>query len=132
VTNKIPKDDDVTFLICELARQDLGEKLSLLGIFVGSEIKIDGTGGVPTVPMPAIALVFLVDGGDGVFDSAIEVIGPDGSALGKLPMKVQLKNGYRGAVVAQLYGFPLSGGTFTARLDLEGTKFERTFRVLFS
>ena len=118
----------VTFILCEFARQEQGGKLSLLGVFGGNDIRIFGAT-ESTAAMPSLALVFVVDGGAGTFDSSVALSGP-GIDNAVLPMVVEL-NGIRGTVIAQLFGVPLTPGLFTAHLKLDGKSYEHGFKVIF-
>lgn len=63
--NKKNYPDSVRFLLCEDIRQELGNKLSILGLFVGDDIVIKGEKEGQVIPSLAILAIF--SGGVGEF-----------------------------------------------------------------
>ena len=129
--NILPNPAKVTFILCEIARTEADGKLSLFGIYVGEEISVNGAASNPSVPIPALAPVFLIDDGEGTFDSVVEITGPIGNPI-RLPMTVNLKPKIRGAVAGQIFGLPLSAGQHKVDLVLDGTHYPFKFNVKFT
>lgn len=120
----------VTFLACELARNEPDGKLSLLGIFVGEQIKVTGAIVGPSVQMPAFAAVFFMEDGEGNFDASIEIVAPGLTTL-KLPVTVEKKPNTRGVVVGQIYGLSLTPGSVSVNLVLNSKTYEHKLEIIF-
>jgi hypothetical protein len=128
VANVVPNPSDVKLVVCEFARQEADGKFSLLGVFPGNQIQVKGAT-TPTVPIPALALVFIIDGAAGVFDSAIDITA--GATPLHITMSAEMKGSRRGYILTQVYGLPLAAGTFVVKLTLDTAAYNFSIEVQF-
>jgi hypothetical protein len=130
MSNVLPNNDEVFLILCEDARQEIDNKLSLSGIFIGHIIVVPkGT----TISNLNLLFAWFVRGSSqGQFTVGLEIEGPPGFNTvnaGQPGLATKLRDD--GAVL--VIGFkPLNGtinGTYKANLLLDGRKYQETFTV---
>lgn len=129
----LPEDKDVTLLIAEDVRQEIGNKLSINGWFTGDDIVFDRSGfGPGAVPgMPSLAIIFVVKSGSGKFPNKIQVTMPSGTVtLQAKGNDFNMNAGIPGAAIFKFAPFAASEtGDYTVEWSLPGRSFRRSFKV---
>jgi len=121
-----PADEDIWLILAEDIRQELGNKLSILGYYVGGDIVVEKN----NTSLGSLALLFIARGGDGFVDWSVDVISPSGA---KIPspsgsVKLELTSPFVQAV--KYLGVRLEIGEYKVILSFDGMKrYERKFVV---
>ena len=129
---KYPKPENMKFLICEQARPELHQKLSLLGYYPGDHIvfypKVIGQ---YPYTLATLSFVFVLQDGVGEFDVSFELIGPDGKSQNKVLLStVNLKSKGTSGSVVNLTNMQFNAeGVFHAALHLGNKRYDFPFRV---
>jgi hypothetical protein len=106
------------FLICDDVRRELGNKISLIGVYVGDGVKLIGAS-YPHM-FPQLTFYCRFRGGSGRVTSTFSLTDPNGHVVHKTPPQVAtIVPGEPFLVVAQIVGLAFLKGhyTFTVELD---------------
>jgi hypothetical protein len=74
-----------TFLLLEGVRQEVGNKVSLVGVFLNNDLIVPQGAGENAV-LEALGFVFIARGGNGEFDVRFDIVGPDDRQVVSAPM----------------------------------------------
>lgn len=129
MNRQLPSDEKTLFILCEDIRQELGKKISLLGVFTGGNIIVQTT--EESTTLPSVGFYFVFTDGEGDFDGGFQVIGPNGeSVTSKTGMKFQKKPGESMVLMMKITPFKIENwGTYKISINLENEIFERAFDV---
>ena len=123
-----PADSDVVLLLCEDARLEVGNKVTIIGWYVGGDIVIPKSE-EDQVLLPSLALIFLIRSGDGEFQGTAKVIHPNGSAIIETqPLQIPIRKGASAAHLLRAVPFSAKIGKYTAEFRLN----ERTYHSGFT
>lgn len=128
-----PKREESIFLVCEQARAELNNKVSVIGWYGADEIVFHPERGEkPPYGLASLSFLIRLKGGSGVFATSFSVEGPDGEsimALTDLPPHT-IASGKTTLIGVQIAG-PIfkTLGEHTARLKLERKIYEFNFTV---
>jgi hypothetical protein len=125
----LPTDASVKFIVCEVAREDVGNKVSLLGVFPDGKIRLPADARFPAA-FPLTLVFFLLDG-QGPFQSTIELLPPaPHPPFRALGPNVQKPADQAGTVLLTFTPFVAGGfGTYEVNLILDNQKYTREFQV---
>ncbi|MGH6824684.1 DUF6941 family protein [Methyloceanibacter sp.] len=120
----------VVFLLCETVREELGNKLSLLGLFTSNRILAPAD--TTTVLLPSLTLLFIVNGGEGSFRTSLTLFAPSGKALAEpTPRDVPLVPGTGRNLIFNFVPFSTDEfGEYHAILRMDGTEYSRRFSLV--
>lgn len=127
--HELPTDARTLFLVCEDVRQEINNKVSLMGVFIGGDIIItrEEATGKPALP---ICFVFVFRDGAGQFDAKFTVTSPSGKEIATVEMgKVEKKEGAMTLCPKILPFFVEEYGDFEARMLLDGTVYSRQIQI---
>src|SRR5258706_1529993 len=129
MTKKLPSDSDILFLLADLARNEAGGKMTLMGLYTDGAILIPNGTALPV----NLQLVFyyLVKAGEGDFKADFRVIAPSGKQVagGVMPNATKEKN----KPLTLLLQFPVITlpelGTYNLELILDSSTFIRQINL---
>ena len=128
----VPSDAAVNFLLAESVRQELGGKLTIIGLYPGNQITIPkGTKQLVT----SIAFAFIVLDGDGTFSTTFSLRAPSGKVIFKDDfLQRSVKNpGEPLIVLIAVQPFVTDEtGKFDISLHLDSATYPRSFTVDFA
>ena len=125
----LPTDELIRFIVCDSAREEKYNKISLLGVYADSKVLLPADARFPAA-FPLTLVYFLLDG-EGPFDAAIEVKPPSPHAPFHAPMpNIKKPVDEAGTVLVAFTPFTANAfGAFEATLILNNQKYTRTFQV---
>ena len=127
----LPSKRDVRLILAEDVRQEMGGKLSLMGVMPGERFLV---GGKPppglenvTFSLPSLAFVFVIGGGEGKAEGRFKVVAPDKrTTIVDVPMEKPIEMSGDKPTVFATASKPFMGpafGRYTVVLEIGGTKF---------
>jgi hypothetical protein len=128
-----PTDANILLLLCDIARQEVGGKITLLGYWAGELVQIPQGTVFPT--LINVSAVFLLRDGQGSFTAQVELIGPAGVTVPPtaLPQVNKPDANINHALIVNFTPFQASGfGTYQIVLRLNGQAFTRSFTLASS
>jgi hypothetical protein len=125
---KLPADDRSSFLLCEDVRQEVGNKLSFMGVFTNDDIVVPK--GSDAIVLASLVWVLLARGGNGPVVTQIVVVDPAGEKLFESPpSEAAMETGKSHIMLAKMVGPILKIGVYTAKFIFDGSTIERTFEI---
>lgn len=124
---KYPTAGKIKFLVCEQARPEVNNKLSLLGLYPSDKIVFfpEKVGEFPYT-LGSLALVFFFQDGCGEFDANVVIAAPNGDInLSSKLNKVKLKSDTGGGLIVT--GGPMqfhAEGQYVVSLKIGNKKYE--------
>jgi hypothetical protein len=127
----------VSWILCEVVRQEVNGKLSLLGVFTGEAIRVMGT---PPEGLPEgcvgglneLALVATFFDGQGKHDVAFELYGPGRAKIGGGNFQpLDFSVAQSGTIVFQARQFLVPAfGEYLARFRIGAKDYDFNFRIV--
>lgn len=129
MTKQFPSDDKTIFLLCEDVREETGKKLTVLGLMLGGEIIVPKQDH-QNAALSSLAFLFALTDGEGVFKSEFSIIGPDNQPLimGN-PLETEKLPDAAASLIFKLLPFKYKLGTYRVILKLDGSAYEREFKI---
>lgn len=125
MNNSVPKSDGSSFLLCEDVREEVNDKLSIIGVFPNNDIVLQ-----KDVVVPSVMAVLFARGGEGACETRILLIDPKGQTVIESPKKtVVLEKGTAYLAAIRVLAPELVVGQYTIRFFFEDSAIERTFEV---
>jgi hypothetical protein len=124
----MPSDTQVGLLVADDVRQEVNNKISLAGFYIGNSMNIKDIG--PSIIIPLTFLVVL-SGGEGTFKFKMDFFSPSGSPIFQGPEADVVKEPIKPSVTIVKFGnFPVSAtGKYRIDIYLDGYKFSRELAV---
>jgi len=126
VMNKsLPNSDGSSFLLCEDVREEVNNKLSIIGVFSNDEIVLQ-----KNILIPSLMAVLFARGGEGSCETRVALTDPHGQTVIESPKQTAVleKNKVHLAAVRVLAPH-LMVGKYTIRFFFDDVPIERTFEV---
>ncbi len=124
-----PSQERFNFILCEDIRQEVGNKLTFLGVYTGGDILFPK--GTKEMVLPSLTLFFGFGDGEGEFGVRIKLTGPDGSIIVEKELERAIKKPREGMNL--IFGFKpfhvKEFGTYAIAVYLDGEPYERTFDI---
>lgn len=126
--NKLPTKEKLNFVLCEDIRQEVGNKLTFLGVYAGGDIIFKP--GAAHV-LSSLAFFFGFRDGSGEFLGRFRVVAPDNATMIESDTGKLVKAPDHGMnFFAAVRGFEFRVlGTYRAILSLDGTDYDVPFDV---
>ena len=120
-----PKSDGSSFLLCEDVREEVNNKLSIIGVFPNDEIVLQ-----KDVLIPSLMPILFARGGEGPCKTRISLADPKGQTVIESPKKmiVLVKNQVYLAAIRVLAP-ELMVGQYTIKFFFDEVPIQRTFEV---
>lgn len=120
-----PKSDGSSFLLCEDVREEVNDKLSIIGVFPNDDIVLQ-----KDVVVPSVMAVLFARGGEGPCETRISLTDPKGQTVIESPKKTVVldkKNAYLAAI--RVLAPELVVGQYTIKFFFDDVPIQRTFEV---
>jgi hypothetical protein len=128
VANKTPPTLS-EFLVCDDIRQEVGNKVSLIGVYAGGSVVLSAGTTAPQL-IPSLCFFARFTNGDGQYTVLTSLIDPSGNAVHKAPIQnVTLTPAAAYVVIIQVYGLQYSRGRYTVKVEFDSQTYSRTFDV---
>jgi len=121
----LPKSDGSSFLLCEDVREEVNNKLSIIGVFPNDDIVLQ-----KEIVIPSIMAVLFTRGGEGPCETRISLIDPKGQTVIESPKKtvvLEKNNAYLAAI--RVLAPELTVGQYTIKFFFDDELIQRTFEV---
>ena len=125
LNKSLPKSDGSSFLLCEDVREEVNNKLTIIGVFTNDDIVLQ-----KDVVIPSLMAVLFARGGEGPCETRISLTDPKGQAVIESPKQTIIleKNKVHLAAVRVLAP-QLLVGRYTIKFFFDGEAIQRTFEV---
>jgi len=125
LNKSLPKSDGSSFLLCEDVREEVNNKLTIIGVFTNDDIVLQ-----KDVVIPSLMAVLFARGGEGPFETRISLTDPKGQAVIESPKQTIIleKNKVHLAAVRVLAP-QLLVGRYTIKFFFDDEAIQRTFEV---
>jgi hypothetical protein len=126
IMNKsLPKSDGSSFLLCEDVREEVNNKLSVIGVFPNDDIVLQ-----KDVVIPSLMAVLFARGGEGPCETRISLTDPKGQAVIESPKKtVVLEKSKAYLAAVRVLAPHLMVGQYTITFFFDDEPIQRTFEV---
>jgi hypothetical protein len=121
----LPKSDGSSFLLCEDVREEVNNKLSIIGVFPNDDIILQ-----KDIVIPSVMAVLFARGGEGSCETRILLSDPKGQTVIESPKKTivfEKDNAYLAAV--RVLAPELTVGRYTIKFFFDDMPIQRTFEV---
>ena len=125
MNNSVPKSDGSSFLLCEDVREEVNDKLSIIGVFPNNDIVLQ-----KDVVVPSVMAVLFARGGEGSCETRVSLIDPQGQTVIESPKKtVVLEKDTAYLAAIRVLAPELVVGQYTIKFFFDASAIERTFEV---
>jgi hypothetical protein len=126
VMNKsLPKSDGSSFLLCEDVREEVNNKLSIIGVFPNDDIVLQ-----KDILIPSLMAVLVARGGEGPCETKISLTDPAGQTVIESPKQtVVLEKNKPYLAAIRVLAPQLMVGQYTIKFFFDDVPIERTFEV---
>jgi hypothetical protein len=119
---------EASFVLCEDIREEIGNKYSLIGIFVSDDITLPIGSYKAGAKISSLCVFARVRGGEGLFNQKLILETPSGKSTEVDAGSVELKKGTVHLVNFQIRPFALDGlGTYTVTLLFDDNRYSFPF-----
>jgi hypothetical protein len=121
----LPKSDGSSFLLCEDVREEVNNKLSIMGVFPNDEVVLQ-----KDVLIPSLMVILLARGGEGSSETRVSLTDPKGQTVIESPKQTAVleKNKVHLAAV-RVFAPELTVGQYTVKFFFDDVPIQRTFEV---
>jgi hypothetical protein len=121
----LPKSDGSSFLLCEDVREEVNNKLSIIGVFPNDDIVLQ-----KEILIPSLMVVLFARGGEGPCETKISLTDPKGQTVIESPKQTAVleKNKVHLAAIRVLAP-QLLVGQYTINFFFDDVPIQRTFEV---
>jgi hypothetical protein len=121
----LPKSDGSSFLLCEDVREEVNNKLTIIGVFPNDDIVLR-----KDVVIPSLMAVLFARGGEGTCETKISLTDPKGQAVIESPKQTTVleKNKVHLAAIRVLAP-ELLVGQYTIKFFFDEEAIQRSFEV---
>jgi hypothetical protein len=126
VMNKsLPKSDGSSFLLCEDVREEVNNKLSIIGVFQNDDIVLQ-----KDILIPSLMGVLFARGGEGPCETRTSLTDPAGQTLIESPKQtVVLEKNKPYLAAIRVLAPQLMVGQYTIKFFFDDVPIQRTFEV---
>jgi hypothetical protein len=125
MNKSVPKSDGSSFLLCEDVREEVNNKLSIIGVFPNDEIVLQ-----KEVVIPSVMAVLFARGGEGSCETKVSLTDPKGQTVIESPKKtvvLEKSDAYLAAI--RVLAPELTVGQYTIKFFFDDQTIQRTFEV---
>ena len=121
----LPKSDGSSFLLCEDVREEVNNKLSIIGVFRNDDIVLQ-----KDIVVPSLMAVLFARGGEGPCETRVSLTDPKGETLIESPkQRVVLEKDTVHLAAVRVLAPQLIVGQYTIRCFFDDKPIQRTFEV---
>jgi len=121
----LPKSDGSSFLVCEDVREEVNNKLSIIGVFQNDQIVLQ-----KDILIPSLMVILFARGGEGSCETTVSLTDPNGQTVIESPKQTVVleKNNVHLAALRVLAPH-LAVGQYTIKFFFDDVSIQRTFEV---
>ena len=125
MNKSVPKSDGSSFLLCEDVREEVNNKLSIIGVFPNNDIVLQ-----KEIVVPSVMAVLFARGGEGSCETRVSLTDPKGHTVIESPKKtVVLEKDTAYLAAIRVLAPELSVGQYSIKFFFDDSAIERTFEV---
>jgi hypothetical protein len=125
MTKSLPKSDGASFLLCEDVREEVNNKLSMIGVFPDDEILLR-----KDILVPSLMAILFARGGEGSCETRISLTDPKGQTVIETPKKTVILEKNKVYLAAIRILVPeLMVGQYAIKFFFDDAPIQRTFEV---
>jgi hypothetical protein len=125
MNKSVPKSDGSSFLLCEDVREEVNNKISIIGVFPNDDIVLQ-----KDVVIPSVMAVLFARGGEGSCETRISLTDPKGQTVIESPKKtVVLEKNDAYLAALRVLAPELVVGQYTIKFYFDDEAIERNFEV---
>ena len=125
MNKSLPKSDGSSFLLCEDVREEVNNKLSIIGVFRNDDIVLQ-----KEIVIPSLMAVLFARGGEGPCETRISLTDPKGQTVIESPKQtVILEKGTIHPAAVRVLAPELTVGQYTIKFFFDDVTIQRTFEV---
>jgi hypothetical protein len=125
MNKSVPKSDGSSFLLCEDVREEVNNKLSIIGVFPNNDIVLQ-----KDIVVPSVMAILFARGGVGSCETRVSLTDPKGQTVIESPKKtVVLENDTAYLAAIRVLAPELVVGQYTIKFFFDDSAIERTFEV---
>jgi hypothetical protein len=120
-----PKSDGSSFLLCEDVREEVNNKLSIIGVFPNDDIVLQ-----KDILIPSLMAVLFARGGEGPCETRVSLTDPKGQTVIESPKQtVVLEKNKAHLAAIRVLAPHLMVGQYTIKFFFDDVPIQRTFEV---
>jgi hypothetical protein len=121
----LPKSDGSSFLLCEDVREEVNNKLSIIGVFPNDEVVLQ-----KDIVVPSLMAVLFARGGKGSCETRVSLTDPKGQTVIESPKRtVVLEKNKVYLAAIRVLAPQLMVGEYTIKFFFDDAPIQRTFEV---
>jgi hypothetical protein len=121
----LPQSDGSSFLLCEDVREEVNDKLSIIGVFPNDDVVLR-----KNIVVPSLMAVLFARGGEGPCETKVSLTDPKGKKVIESPKQsVVLEKNKVHLAAIRVLAPELSVGQYTIKFFFDGVPIERSFAV---
>lgn len=125
MNKSLPKSDGSSFLLCEDVREEVNNKLSIIGVFPNDDIVLQ-----KDILIPSLMAVLFARGGEGPCETTVSLIDPKGQTVIESPKQtVALEKNKAHLAAIRVLAPHLMVGQYTIKFFFDDVPIQRTFEV---
>jgi hypothetical protein len=125
MTKSLPKSDGSSFFLCEDVREEVNNKLSIIGVFRNDDIVLQ-----KDIVIPSLMAVLFARGGEGPCETRVSLTDPKGQTVIESPKQtVVLEKGTVYPAAVRVLAPELTVGQYTIQFFFDDVPIQRTFEV---
>ena len=121
----LPRSDGSSFLLCEDVREEVNNKLSIIGVFPNDDVVLQ-----KNIVIPSLMAVLFARGGEGSCETRVSLTDPKGQTVIESPKQtvvIEKNKVYLAAI--RVLAPQLMVGRYTIKFFFDDTPIQRTFEV---
>jgi hypothetical protein len=121
----LPKSDGSSFLLCEDVREEVNNKLSIIGVFPNDDVVLQ-----KNIVIPSLMAVLFARGGEGSCETRVSLTDPKGQTVIESPKQtvvIEKNKVYLAAI--RVLAPQLMVGRYTIKFFFDDAPIQRTFEV---
>jgi hypothetical protein len=125
MNKSLPKSDGSSFLLCEDVREEVNNKLSIIGVFQNDAIVLQ-----KEILIPSLMAVLFARGGKGPCETRVSLTDPEGQTVIESPKQtVVLEKDAVHLAAVRVLAPQLLVGKYTIKFFFDDVPIQRTFEV---
>lgn len=125
MNKSVPNSDGSSFLLCEDVREEVNNKLSIIGVFPNDDIVLQ-----KDVVVPSVMAVLFARGGEGTCETKVSLTDPTGQTVIESPKQaVVLEKNKSHLAAIRVLAPELTVGRYTIKFFFDDSLIQRSFEV---
>ena len=124
---KYPSDRDVVMVLCDDIRPEVGQKMGLLGVYIGDDIVFPPE--AKELMLPTFCMMTWIRSGEGTCKFRFRVIRPNGESQTDVKDDIKLEKDAATVHVLKFVNAAFAEGKYEVEIYFDDTVYRRSFRV---